>query len=335
MSRSVRSLPLSFAAVGLLVGPASGQLHIADLGACDLELGGVIEDCQLAYRTYGELDERRSNAVLIPTWFTGRSSDWLSMLGPDGAVDTTTHFVVVVESLGAGSSSSPVTSGSHPGAAFPEITVGDMVATARRLVLDELGLPSLYAVVGVSLGGFQAFEWAVRYPEMVERIVPIVGTPRQAPFQRILWQLIAEASHEAASADEPNEEALDRLAHLLVLVVTSPEDVNDGSYEEQIAQQRAGLREAELFEWAWQARAIVRYDAASDFAGAMDRAVERWEGVALVVVAEHDHSVSPGPALDFADLVGAETLVMPESTGHVAFFSHAAAQRRVREFLAR
>lgn len=335
---STEVLLRGYAAVALLSlafsQPVAGQLEVAELGSCPLELGGRVEECRLAYQTYGRLNAAGSNAILIPTWFTGRAAAWESMLGPDGAVDTTSHYVVVVESLGAGASSSPVTSSVQPGLAFPEITIGDMVVASYRLATEHLGLDSLDAVVGVSMGAMQAFEWAVRYPEYVGRIVPIAGAPRQAPFQRAIWQLIADAAHEGASAGDPGDEVIDELAHLILLVLTSPEAVNTGDYAQQVAQQAEALRAAELLEWAWHARAILRFDVGRAHGGSLESATASWNRPTLIVVSEQDHSVSPEPALEFGRLVGAEVLVLPDPAGHLAFFSNAEAQAAVRRFLA-
>ncbi len=315
--------------------PAFGQLQQADLGSCDLELGGVIEDYHLVYRTFGRLNAARDNSILIPTWFTGTAAAWEPMLGPAGVVDTTDIFVVVVESLGAGRSSSPSNSRKHPQLSFPEITVGDMVETSYRLLQEHLELPELYAVVGISLGGFQAFEWAVSHPEYVERIVPIVGTPVQAPYQRAFWDLMGGVAQQRAEEPQPTDATADVLARLLVIGLTSPAGANTISFSDHMTAQLEAVRSADMFEWAWQARAINRHDVSRRFGGDMTRAAARWSGPALIVVAATDHSVSPGPAQRFADLIDAETYVIESPSGHVAVFSDPEAQAMVREFLRR
>src|SRR5207302_8613528 len=113
------------------------------LGQCSLELGGVVKDCRLAYRTFGTYETTRRNAILVPTWFASRADDWLPLLGPAGAVDTAGFYVIVIESLGAGSSSSPATSQTQHGMAFPELTIGDMVEASYRLAHDILHLPDV------------------------------------------------------------------------------------------------------------------------------------------------------------------------------------------------
>src|SRR5688500_2177560 len=129
--------------------------RVAALGACRLASGAAVPDCRVAYRTFGRLAAARDNVVLVPTFFAGRSEDHLFMLG--AYVDTTRYHVVIADALADGHSSSP---SNTPGgdALFARLTVGDMVETQHRLLTEHLGVRHLRAVVGISMGGFAAFE---------------------------------------------------------------------------------------------------------------------------------------------------------------------------------
>lgn len=171
-----------------LSAPAQPALQTADLGRCTLENGAVIGNCTIGYRTAGTLNADRSNAVLFPTWFSGTSADLVGQLGPDGLVDTTRYFVVLVDALGNGVSSSPSTSTAQPDSTFPVFTVDDMVDTQHLLLTETLGIDSLHAVAGASMGGMQAFVWMTRYPDFMDKGVSITGTPRLTPQDRLLWR---------------------------------------------------------------------------------------------------------------------------------------------------
>src|SRR6267142_163295 len=137
--------------------PPPPRATIASLGTCRLASGATIENCRIAYRTFGRLNAARTNAVLIPTWLLGRSEDWIGMVGPNGWVDTTRFFTIVVDAFANGRSSSPSnTAGGR--AAFLDLTIADMVDAQHRLVVEVLKLPRLHAVHGISMGGMQAFE---------------------------------------------------------------------------------------------------------------------------------------------------------------------------------
>ena len=103
---------------------------VAALGSCRLASGATIENCRIAYRSFGRLNATRTNAVLIPTWLLGRSEDWIGMVGPKGWVDTTKFFTVVVDAFANGRSSSPSNSPPDERDAFRGLTIGDMVDAA-------------------------------------------------------------------------------------------------------------------------------------------------------------------------------------------------------------
>jgi len=329
---------LSAVFVAVIAARASAQTHQANLGQCPLELGGRIENCRVAYRTFGSLDPQKKNAILIPTWFASRADTWLPLLGPTGIVDTTGFFVVVVESLGAGSSSSPSNSESQHGLAFPEITVGDTVEASYRLATEQLKLPELHAVVGISLGGLQAFEWGVQHPEYVRRIVPIHGGPHQAVYGRAMWELVTRAAEDGVRGVVPLDSTATNLARFMVLAASSPASANqraDTNYSRDLAAEARQLRDVDLYEWSVHGRAILRHDIARRFNGDMTKAAKVWRAKTLVVTSPQDHSIDSEPARAFARLIGADTLVLASAAGHGAIFGDTAAKTRVREFLKR
>ena len=146
-----------------------------------LESGVVLERAELVYRSYGKLDERRSNAVLFPTWFAGNHQDNERLIGPGKPLDTDRYFVVVPNLFGNGVSSSPSnTAGEHHGAGFPRVEVRDNVEAQHRLLTDHFGIEVLQLVVGCSMGAAQTYQWAVSHPEMVRRAMPLCGSRASA-----------------------------------------------------------------------------------------------------------------------------------------------------------
>lgn len=157
-----------------------------------LQSGTVLPEVSIAYRTVGTLSPNRDNAVLIPHGntsgpqmiepggSTGEGS-WSEIVGPGKAIDTDRFFAICPNMLGSsygstnGASIDPAT-GKPYGARFPDLTVSDIVGTQKRLI-DALGIQQLVAIVGPSYGGFQAFQWAVNYPDMMRGIAPVVTAP--------------------------------------------------------------------------------------------------------------------------------------------------------------
>ena len=190
-----------------------------------LDCGRELHPIQIAYETYGTLSTARDNVILVCHALSGDAHAagfakadtaastrdgfaaddrdgargkslgwWDGMIGPGKAFDTDRYFVVATNLLGGcrgttGPLSIAPATGRPYGSDFPVITVADMVRTERAF-LDELGIERLAAVAGGSLGGMQAFEWAILYPEQVDSIVAIASTHAIQP-QGVAWNAIA------------------------------------------------------------------------------------------------------------------------------------------------
>lgn len=132
----------------------------AVLGECPLENGEVIQDCTLGYRTLGTLNAEKSNIIVFPTWYSGSTQDLVDFgyIGPGKIADTDRYFVIAIEAFGNGISSSPSNSAIQGGNAFPALNIRDMVRAQYRLLTEVLYFDHALAVIGASMGGFQAFE---------------------------------------------------------------------------------------------------------------------------------------------------------------------------------
>lgn len=171
-----------------------------------LENGEVLPELVLAYVTHGRLAPDGRNVVLLTHGYTsshhmvaveGGSAEgyWGGLVGPGKAIDTGRLFVVSSNMLGSaygstGPASIDPRTGRPYGPDFPDISLVDIVA-AQRALLDHLGVRHLVAVAGPSYGGFQAFQWAVSYPDFVTGIVPAISSPRTPGDASSLDSLVA------------------------------------------------------------------------------------------------------------------------------------------------
>ncbi|MGI4732541.1 MAG: homoserine O-acetyltransferase MetX [Janthinobacterium lividum] len=182
-------------------------------GPLPLDGGGSLSPVEIAYETYGSLAPDGGNAILICHALTGdqhvasvhprtgKPGWWTRMVGPGRPIDPSRHFVVCANVLGScmgssGPASIDPATGAHRGMAFPVITIRDMVR-AQAMLLDHLGVRTLRAVVGGSMGGMQALSWPATFPDRVEAAVVIASTARHTA-QNIAFH---EVGRQAIMAD--------------------------------------------------------------------------------------------------------------------------------------
>jgi len=301
---------------------AQGEQRIANLGECKLENGEVILGCRIGYRTWGVLKEDRSNAVLFPTWFTGTSQGIAQWIRSDRFVDPGEFFVVAVDAFGNGVSSSPSNSESQPGQEFPEFTIRDMVNAQYRLLTEEVGIEHLWAVMGISMGGLQTFEWLVSYPDFLEKAVPIVGSPQLGSYDLLLWgtQLEIFEQCKAAGCEDP----LALMRFVLELAVYTPQYRNQATPPEGVARlfdrYRLGdTASISVMDYVSQIRAIKAHDVALVGGGNLQAAAEAVRADLLSVVSLQDHAVTPQKALEFTEMVEGTVFDVDSPCGHIGY----------------
>ena len=293
---------------------------VAHLGTCKLASGELLPDCRVSYRIFGVLNKERSNAVLLPTWFNGTSQSWAAYLGREGFVDTTVFAALAVDAFGAGRSTSPSDSAWRQ-RQFPAVAIRDMVE-AQHTLLGQLGIETLHAVVGVSMGGMQAFEWAVAYPAMVSRMVSIEGSPQLSTYDRVQWEAVLHVASTEPALGVPRDSVLRQFARLFILAASSPAGVNARSADSTpifIDNQARSLGRLSMENMALQLRAMIGHDIAKRTGGDLAAAGRAIQAKVLVVASPDDHAVTPQSALSFARAIGADTLVVPCACGHQVF----------------
>jgi homoserine O-acetyltransferase len=301
--------------------PPPPRATVAALGTCRLASGATIENCRIAYRSFGRLNASRTNAVLIPTWLLGRSEDWIGMVGPTGWVDTTRFFTVVVDAFANGRSSSPSNSPPDEDAAFRSLTIGDMVDAQHRLAVEILKLPRLHAVLGISMGGHQAFEWAVRYPNFVDAVVPVVGSPPPAAFDQTRTAAVLSLIENGQAHGVPDDSIWSQVSLMSELFLRTPRAVNKDGVAvtaADVARSTKALSASwRLEDFATQVRAAQRQDVAAKFGGDLARAAAQVRSRMLIIYSWEDHSVSAESAAAFAKYVHADTLSVASTCGHL------------------
>ena len=185
------------------------EKRVFELPSFVTEGGASIRNVRVGWESYGTLAPDRSNAILVTHYFSGTSHAagryepgdelpgyWDAIIGPGKAIDTERWFVLSSDTLvnlnvrtpnvvTTGPASVDPATGRRYGMSFPVVTIGDFVRVQKALVAS-LGIGRLAAVAGPSMGALQAYEWAASFPEMVERIVPVIGAAGGDPYL-IAW----------------------------------------------------------------------------------------------------------------------------------------------------
>jgi homoserine O-acetyltransferase len=234
-------------------GDHPGNRQFVSIGAMTLERGGQLPFVRIAYETFGTLNADKSNAVLVVHALTGDSHVsgpagpghptvgwWDDVIGPGKAVDTDEWFVVAPNMLGGcqgttgPSSSAP--DGTEWGSRFPFVTIRDQVA-AQVALSDELGIARWAAVIGGSMGGMQSLEWAIGYPDRLERVAIVAAPPLSSADQIAQNSLQLEAIrmdpafaggdfYEAQEGDGPHA-GLALARRMALINYRSPNELDD------------------------------------------------------------------------------------------------------------
>jgi homoserine O-acetyltransferase len=222
-----------------------------ELGDVRLQSGAVLKDAQLAYASYGTLNATGDNVVLVPTFYTGTHLRNEPLFGSGRAIDPARHFIVSINLIGNGLSSSPSNTASpQDGPRFPQVTLFDNVACQHRL-LTKLGVRRIALILGWSMAAMQAYQWAAQYPDMVEAILPYCGAARCSPINYAFLDgpkaaLQADAAWNDGDYTKPPEKGLRAFARVYVAWAYSPRFFSEALY------QQLGFSTLEDFVRDWE-----------------------------------------------------------------------------------
>lgn len=315
LALTLAAVPLASAAHG---GDEIAPQQFADLGECATQSGEAIRDCRIGFRTIGRLNEKRDNAVLVPTWYGGVSQEHLYLAAHE-VIDPDRFFIIIVDALGNGVSTSPSNSGPQPNGSFPALTVTDMVDSQYRLLTERFGLERLHAIVGLSMGAMQAFEWSVAHPGFAKRTAAAIGSPRLASYDIVLWDTRNTLLELARTCNcNAPREALAGVAMLSSVPEKLAEELSPDAAMGEIADRAARnpIGPGKSWDQQRQAEAMIAHNIARGFGNDMSQAVAATKSEFLIVVSADDRVVTNGPALEFARLAGAQTLILDADCGH-------------------
>jgi homoserine O-acetyltransferase len=199
---------------------------------------GSTLDLQLAYRVHGHLNKAKDNLIVYPTYYAGRSDENEFLIGEGLALDPAKFCIVVPNLFGNGVSTSPSNAPTpYAGSRFPTMTYQDNVTCQYRLIQREFGAERVFAVIGYSMGGMQAYQWTIQYPDIVDRFVTICGTAKTAEHTCLVLDslraaLVADDAFKGGAYDRPATKGLEAFATIYASWVVSQQFFVDRLYRQ-------------------------------------------------------------------------------------------------------
>ena len=305
---------------------AADDPRIFTIDTFAFENGGMLRNMRVAYDTYGELNADRDNAVLVTHGASQGRNGYRIFIGPGKAFDTNKYFVVTVDAIGGGGSSKPA---DELGAEFPAYTIRDMVRAQYELLTKGLGVNSLVAVGGASMGSFQALEWGIQYPDFARGLLLVVPGARsdrhvQAIFDAVVRTIQLDPKWNNGQYTENPVEGMMAAGMIYFPWLYSDEHLNTLVSNEQYRKSQAAFGTA--WAKAWDARSLIyRYQATANhdvsrpFGGDMAKALGAIKAKALIMPGMTDRTLPSYLAREiYAGVMNGLYVEIPSYLGHLA-----------------
>lgn len=317
---------LAIATLLLFAPPASAQVyeHVADIGGFTFEQGGTLPSMKVGYATWGKLSNDRSNAILLLPPTSGTRHSYDELIGPGKPLDTNRYFIIAVDAIGGGTSSKPTDClGTH----FPAYSIRDMVAAQRRLVGEVLRIDHLYAVIGASMGSFQAVEWGVTHPSMMNRLILIAPAGRSdghlASIVDAMEATMESVPHFDVSADRPawSGAVHAAAAQFLPWLRSDAYLSRQGRAANQAEAKMLGdrwTRDWDPVSLIWRYRASAGHDVSRPYNNDMGAALGRVRASTLIIRISSDRTVPAYLTRELSGISNATTTTIQTDAGHAA-----------------
>jgi homoserine O-acetyltransferase len=316
----------------------AGERHEFTIENFRTESGITLPKALLVYGTYGHLNAAGDNAVLLPSHYMANFHGYEWLIGADRALDPSKLFLVATELFGNGHSSSPSnTPEPYHGPRFPVMTIRDNVDAVHRLLTGELKITHLRAIVGFSMGGQQAFQWAVGYPTFADRIVATSSTAKTYPHGVVRLEgqiaaITADAAFQGGDYTTPPAKGIEAFGAVWAAWLYSQEwwrrelwranTAPGTTFEQVLARYRTRfIPGADANDLILQMRTWERHDVSKSpgFDGDIEKTLRSIKAPLLYMPSETDLYFPVGDARYEAPFIPGVTLTpIPSLWGHTA-----------------
>jgi homoserine O-acetyltransferase/O-succinyltransferase len=244
-------------------------------GDLKLESGEAIKDFSIAYVTFGALNAKKSNAILMVTALGGNHHRLDFMIGPGKALDPEKYFIICTDAIGNGLSTSPSNSRLQPRMQFPKFVIRDMVESQYRLLTEKLGLDHVVAVIGPSMGGMQTLQWGVSHPDYMDALIAIVPLAKTPPWSVAVMEAAREAimndpAWKDGNYDTPPEKGVRLWREIVNLLAARTPEMYSAQFKNNMdvapwltEQENAFMKVFDADNFIYQSWAYDRHDVGS------------------------------------------------------------------------
>lgn len=295
--------------------------RFAEIGNLKTQSGDVIYDCKVGYRTSGKLNNDSSNVIVYLTWFGGVSENLYNLLGSNKLIDTTDRYVILIDAVGNGVSTSPSHGDQRNLPGFNALTIADMVTSQYVLLSQHLGLKRIYAVMGGSMGSMQALQWMVQYPGFAEKCIAYVPTPKPSVYDLLYWNLMLNVMQSGIDYDVPAKVYMKSVNLFNSLTGRTPDYFVQHTTQEQFDTllSRSFREPSAVFtpqNQIVQLNAMLRHDIYKHKGGKPIGDVIN--GNTFLIVSKQDHILHPSTSVKLSEETGCRLHLFDSDCGHLA-----------------
>lgn len=316
----------------------SSEQKYSFIGNLSLSNGDTLYDCKVGFRTFGKLNSEKSNAIVFCTWYMGFSEDLIELIGEKSFIDSNKYFVIAIDALGNGESTSPSNYNKLPANNFPEISIKDMVNSQYKMITKEFGIKSLFGIIGGSMGGMQVFEWISSYPNFIKKAVIYVGSPRLSSYDRLIFTIQKKIIEDGTKYNVSEIDQTQLYSMVFSLVLRSPEHINKNIEFKDFSNYISSFRNDTISNSRFQnlksqLQAMIKHDIWSGKDENVCSITEKINSELFIIVAENDLTINPEAAIKFSEITKSKLLILKNDCGHLApGCEHEKVSKEIRDF---
>jgi homoserine O-acetyltransferase len=321
MKHIITSLLLLFITISTFA-QTSPKVYKVNIGNLKLESGKMINNCIIGYTKFGKPNADSSNIIVLFSWFAGKSDAYNFAMTKDNWLDTTMFHYIIIDALGNGVSSSPSNTKGININDFPDITIRDMVKSEYILLTQKLKIQHVYAVGGLSMGAFQAFQWIISYPLFMDKAVMMSGTPEVNAFDLLFFNNVLSTLETGLQNKDIQIQSYKNAISVFTMNLFTPTYVQRIYKPEEFVKYRDDMINSYLginiYDWRIQMRALCSQNIYRDNKNSLEETCKDIKAKTMIIVNNNDHIVNPLPSKAIAKQLYSELLELDGDCGHLA-----------------